>query len=159
MEFEIVPFEMKDYKEIYQLWQSCEGIGLSDADSPEQVQRYLERNPGCSFVAKTDKQILGAVLGGHDGRRGYLHHLAVYTSARKMGVGSALAEAVLRELNRQGIERVHIFVYADNKEGIAFWERIGWRLRSNLVLMSIDLQNRFTNSVGLINAAREQDSD
>lgn len=143
MEFKIVPFEMKDYKEIYQLWQSCEGIGLSDADSHEQIQRYLDRNPGCSFVAQKDGKIVGAVLGGHDGRRGYLHHLAVHPSARKMGIGAELTEAVLRVLKRQGIERVHIFVYADNVEGIAFWERIGWRLRSNLVLMSIDLQNRF----------------
>jgi len=144
MKFEIVPFEMKDYKEIYELWQSCEGIGLSEADSPEQIQRYLECNPGCSFVAQKDGKIVGAVLGGHDGRRGYLHHLAVYPPARKMGIGSALTETVLRELHRQRIERVHIFVYADNKEGIAFWERTGWRLRSNLLLMSFDLQNRFT---------------
>lgn len=145
MEIEIVPFEIKDYDEVYQLWQSCEGIGLSEADSPNRIQRYLERNPGCSFVARKDGQIVGAVLGGHDGRRGYLHHLAVHPAARKMGIGSRLAATALRELSRQGIDRVHIFVYADNQAGIAFWERIGWRLRNNLVLMSIDLQNRFTD--------------
>jgi putative acetyltransferase len=144
MEFEIVPFEMKDYDEVYQLWQSCEGIGLSEADAPDQIQRYLERNPGCSFVARKDGQIVGAVLGGHDGRRGYLHHLAVHPAARKMGIGRRLAETALGELHDQGIDRVHIFVYADNQVGIAFWEKNGWRLRSNLVLMSIDLRNRFS---------------
>ncbi len=143
MDIEIIPFEIKDYDEVYQLWQSCEGIGLSEADTPERIQSYLHRNPGCSFVARKDGQIVGAVLGGHDGRRGYLHHLAVHPAARKMGIGHRLAEAALRELHRQGIDRVHIFVYADNQVGIAFWERIGWRLRSNLVLMSIDLQSRF----------------
>lgn len=145
MEIEIIPFEMKDYDEVYQLWQSCEGIGLSEADSPDRIRNYLERNPGCSFVARKDGQIVGAVLGGHDGRRGYLHHLAVLPAARQLGIGRRLTETVLRELRRQGMDRVHIFVYADNQAGIAFWESIGWRLRSNLVLMSIDLQNRFND--------------
>ncbi|MEW6503285.1 MAG: GNAT family N-acetyltransferase [Chloroflexota bacterium] len=143
MEFEILPFEMKDYDEVYQLWQSCEGIGLSEADSPERIQSYLARNPGCSFVARKNGQIVGAVLGGSDGRRGYLHHLAVHPSVRRLGIGSRLTQMALQALGRQGIDRVHIFVYADNRVGIAFWERMGWRLRSNLVLMSIDLPQPF----------------
>lgn len=139
MDFEILPFDMNDYDEIYRLWQSCEGIGLSEADTPYRVQQYLERNPGCSFSARKNGQIVGAVLGGHDGRRGYLHHLAVHPAARKLGIGRGLVEAALQALRSQGIERVHIFVYADNQAGIVFWEKNGWRLRDDLVIMSTDL--------------------
>lgn len=142
MDVEIIPFDMKYYEAVYRLWQSCEGIGLSEADAPERIQSYLDRNPGCSFIARQGDCILGAVLGGHDGRRGYLHHLAVLPEARKKGIGSRLVDAALQAIRQQGIDRVHIFVYADNKSGIAFWQRIGWRLRDHLVIMSVDIESR-----------------
>ncbi|MEW6650053.1 MAG: GNAT family N-acetyltransferase [Chloroflexota bacterium] len=142
----IKPLEIKDYDAVLALWQSCEGIGLSAADEKPRIAVYLERNPGCSFVARVEGQIVGAVLGGHDGRRGFLHHLAVRPDQRRLGIGRLLAQASLDALAQQGIDRVHIFVYADNSSGIAFWEQIGWRLRRNLVLMSFDLQSEASPS-------------
>ena len=85
----------EDYDAVYALWQATEGLGLSDADSREAIARYLERNPGLSFIAVENEELLGTVLCGHDGRRGYLHHLAVARSHRGQGLGRRLAQRAL----------------------------------------------------------------
>ena len=95
----VVPFEMEMYDEVLRLWQSCEGIGLSAADGREQIAAYLLRNPGCSFVVKANGTIAGAVLAGHDGRRGYLHHLAVAKDCRRQGIARSLVAAALAALD------------------------------------------------------------
>ena len=84
---------IQDYSEAYDLWKTSEGIGLSDADTQQAIQRYLNHNPGMSFVARVDGKLVGAVLSGTDGRRGYLHHLAVAKPFRKSGVGRQLVES------------------------------------------------------------------
>ena len=68
-------FTIDLYEEVIFLWNQCDGIGLSDADSRGSIKAYLERNPGMSFVASENGNIVGAILCGHDGRRGYIHHL------------------------------------------------------------------------------------
>ena len=78
MTFSISPLTIESYDAVLALWKQCEGVGLSDADSKEGIQRYLDRNPGMSFVATASGVVVGAVLAGHDGRRGYVHHLAVH---------------------------------------------------------------------------------
>jgi ribosomal protein S18 acetylase RimI-like enzyme len=120
------------------LWQGLPGIGLRDADSPPALAKYLARNPGSSFVAisKAD-ELVGVSLAGHDGRRGYLHHVAVRTEYQKLGLGRQLVEACLRELRSEGIEKVHLWVKADNDLGKAFWNHLGWRERADISLMSI----------------------
>jgi putative acetyltransferase len=125
-----------DYDEVIALWRSCEGIGLSAADSRESIERYLARNPGMSFVAVEAGRMVGAVICGHDGRRGLLHHLAVAPSARRQGIGSRLVEGCLAGLKAAGIDKCHIFVYADNQAAIQFWERGGWFRRPELALLS-----------------------
>lgn len=135
----IRPMTPGDYEPVYALWQSVEGVGLSRADSPEAVARYLERNPGLSFTAWDGPLLVGAVLAGHDGRRGYLHHMAVRPSHRKQGVGRALAACCEEALLRAGIDRAHLFVYAENTGGQAFWRQAGWYERPELVLMSRDI--------------------
>ena len=81
----IRPMTITDYEAVRALWTSCEGVGLNDADRPEALSAYLERNPGMSFVAQQGDAIVGAVLCGHDGRRGYLNHLAVSPAHRHRG--------------------------------------------------------------------------
>ena len=135
----ILPLTMNDYDEVIALWRATPGIGLSDADSREEIAGYLTRNPGLSFVAREDGRLVGAVLCGSDGRRGYLHHLAVRPDARRQGIGQALVESCLDGLRSAGIHKCHIFVYAGNKEGQAFWDRTGWKLRTDLVIMSKDI--------------------
>ncbi len=95
---DITPFQPSDYEEAIALWQRTEGVTLRSADSSEAVLRYLKRNPGSSFVAREHDTLVAAVLGGHDGRRGYLHHLAVAPTHRGRGIGRALAERVLTAL-------------------------------------------------------------
>ena len=126
----------QDYDEVLALWRTSEGVGLSDADSEESIARYLDRNPGLSFVARDGEHLVGAILCGHDGRRGYIHHLAVSESHRRQGLGRALMERCLSALRRDGIGKCHIFVFADSQDTIAFWKSIGWTRRVELVMMS-----------------------
>lgn len=139
MSVEIARMTMLDYPEVIQLWGQTEGIGLSQADEPERIAAYLERNPGMSFTARDEKKLVGAALAGHDGRRGYLHHLAVQADRRGQGIGRALVERCLESLRLAGIEKCHLFVFHDNQEGIAFWRTIGWKERVEIVLMSANL--------------------
>jgi putative acetyltransferase len=128
-----------DYPEVIALWQTSEGVGLSGADTLAAISTYLARNPGHSFVARHQAELVGAVLCGHDGRRGYMHHLAVQPAYRRQGIGQALVEHCLARLKAAGIDKCHIFVYSANQAGQAFWNKTGWVLRTNLVLMSREL--------------------
>jgi ribosomal protein S18 acetylase RimI-like enzyme len=139
MEFTIREMTMADYAAVYALWSGTEGIGLSSADTPERIAAFLERNPGMSFVAHVEGQLVGALLGGTDGRRGYLHHLAVSPERRGAGIGYQLVARALAALKQVGVDRCHIFVYAENEAGRAFWKRVGWYERTELMLMSYDL--------------------
>jgi putative acetyltransferase len=130
---------IEDYESVYHLWRSVEGIGLSDADSKEGIKRFLERNPGLSFVATDGAQIVGAALCGHDGRRGYIHHLAVINTYRRQGIGKSLVGRCMYALMRIGIAKCHLFVFDENQEAIRFWNRVGWTERVELMLMSQQL--------------------
>ncbi len=127
---------ISDYDAIRALLSSVPGVTLRSADSREKTQRYLERNPGLSFVAVAGARIVGCVMCGHDGRRGYLQHLAADPTLRRRGIGAALVERSLAALERLGIEKAHIDVLADNTEAQQFWVNRGWRRRSDLLRFS-----------------------
>src|SRR5580693_6650003 len=91
-----------DYDAVFALWQASEGIGLNESDTREAIAAYLGRNPGLSVVAEIENKIAGAVLCGHDGRRGYLHHLAVGHQHRRHRLGRALVDESLTRLRAQG---------------------------------------------------------
>ena len=133
----ITEMSIKNYEEVAALWQAAEGIGLdTDIDTKERIAMYLQRNPGLSFVAWENSKVIGAVLCGHDGRRGYLHHLTVAKAYRNKGIGKALVEKVLSKLRLLGIRRCHIFVFADNPAGQELWKNIGWTKPADLKIMS-----------------------
>jgi ribosomal protein S18 acetylase RimI-like enzyme len=136
MTISILPFVMEAYDDVLGLWQQCDGIGLSDADSRANIQSYLERNPGMSFLAQADGRIVGAILAGHDGRRGYIHHLAVHPDFRRHGLGRQLVGRCLEVLEKAGIQKCHIFIYNGNADGIAFWTSAGWERRTDIGVMS-----------------------
>ena len=138
MDYSIDVFTMQDYEAVYALWRETEGVGLSSADEPESIAGYLARNPGMSFVARAGGKVVGAVLCGHDGRRGLLHHLVVRGDCRRQGIGAALVKRCLEALHGQGIDKCHLFVFRDNQSGIEFWRSQGWQERLTLVLMSKD---------------------
>lgn len=100
----IAPMTPADFPEVLALWAATEGVGLNESDTPEQLAAYLQRNPGFSLVARdTGRRVVGAVLCGHEGRRGYLHHLAVAADQRGLGLGRRLTDTCLAELKRAGI--------------------------------------------------------
>ena len=136
MSFTIEEFTIQAYDEMMALWRDSEGVGLSDADSPKAISHYLARNPGMSFVAGMDGRIVGAVLCGHDGRRGYIHHLAVHRTCQRQGIGKALAARCTEALESAGIQKCHIFILNDNPDGRQFWDRIGWNFRTDIRVMS-----------------------
>lgn len=133
------PMTPADIDEARALWSATEGMCLRDADSPEALTRYLERNAGMSCVARENGCLVGVSLAGHDGRRGYLNHVAVASAHRKHGIGRKLVELCLAALREHGIMKCHLFVYQGNEEGKKFWNHIGWRQRGGLDLMSITL--------------------
>jgi ribosomal protein S18 acetylase RimI-like enzyme len=132
----IEPLRISHYNEVLALWRRCEGVGLSEADSREAIAAYLDRNPGLSFVATAGGEVAGAILCGHDGRRGYIHHLAVDAPWRIQGIGRRLVETSLSALRDAGIQKAHMFIYADNEAGNGFWTSLGWVWRSELRMMS-----------------------
>jgi ribosomal protein S18 acetylase RimI-like enzyme len=125
-----------DYDAVLALWKAAEGVGLSEADEQPAIARYLNRNPGMSFVACDSRRIIGAVLCGHDGRRGYLHHMVVAPQYRRQGLGRQLAERCLAALAAEGIDKCHLFIFGGNAAGAAFWKRIGWTERTDLAILS-----------------------
>lgn len=125
-----------DYLQVYALWGKTEGVGLSDADARENIEQFLDRNRGTSFVAYDNERLVGAVLCGNDGRRGYIHHLAVAKTHRRNGIGGRLVGECLKKLGEINIHKCHLFVFVDNRGAIEFWEKIGWEQRGELLLMS-----------------------
>ena len=134
------PMTIDDYDAVVALWKATEGMGLSKADTRERIQQYLDRNPGLSPLAFDEGgALVGAALCGHDGRRGYLHHVAVRADCRGQGLGRELVCRCLDGLRAEGIDRCHLFVIATNQGGRSFWMKTGWFERKDLVLMSIDV--------------------
>ena len=139
MDYVIRALRIADYDAVLRLWQGTEGIGLNESDDRCHVRSYLRRNPGMSFVVQHGGEIVGAVLCGHDGRRGYLHHLAVAKAHRKKGLGKKLVDAGLTELRRLKIQKCNIYLFADNAAGERFWKHDGWRKRDDLLVMQKNL--------------------
>lgn len=129
-------FELEDHAAAVALWCQSEGVVLRDVDGREAIGRYLARNPGLSFVAELEGRVVGTVLCGTDGRRGYLQHLAVASPHRRRGLGRALAERAVEALAAQGIEKCHLMVLVENEAARAFWAALGWAVRGDVRLMS-----------------------
>lgn len=141
MNISISEFQIGLYDDVFALWQEAEGVGLhDDCDSREGIRSYLERNPSMSFVATADGKVVGAVLAGHDGRRGYVHHLAVHPGYRRQGIGRRLVQTCLGALAEAGIRKSHIFIFRDNSDGIAFWKSVGWTPRSDISVISRSIE-------------------
>jgi ribosomal protein S18 acetylase RimI-like enzyme len=133
---QIREFISADYDEAMALWSQTEGLTLREVDSREAIARYLDRNPGLSFVARDEGHLVGAVLAGTDGRRGYLQHLAVARSHRGRGLGRDLADRSVQALWSLGIRKCHIMVREENVQARAFWMHLGWDERGDVMVMS-----------------------
>lgn len=136
---------IEDYPCLYDLWRATPNMGLRSLDDSEKgIGRFLRRNPDTSFVAYEDDRLVGAVLCGQDGRRGYIYHTVVLPEYRGRGIGSSLVEAAVKALKAQDITRVCLNVMETNEQGKAFWENRGWEKKEFLGFYSrsiTDLEN------------------
>ncbi len=122
-----------DYDQIYALWHRIRGFGLRSVDdSREGIQRFLKRNPTTSVVAVIDGDVVGAILCGHDGRRGCLYHVCVDEAYRMRGIGKAMVVAAMEALKEEKINKVSLIAFTKNDIGNAFWKEIGWTKRQDL---------------------------
>lgn len=134
----IRPMTKEDYDEVYAMWQTTSKRALSNADSREQIERYLDRNAGMSQVAVADGKIVGTVLAGHDGRRGFIHHMAVMPQYRRKGIGHSLANTAIEKIKAEDIDKTHIFCYQNNETGQNFWKDFGFKKRDDVFVYSFD---------------------
>ena len=124
---------IEDYDGVRDLWLSIEGFAIrSIDDSREGVERFLKRNPSTSVVAEKDGRIVGAILCGHDGRRGCFYHVCVRRPFRKHGIGKAMVVKAMEELRREKINKVSLIAFTKNDVGNSFWRGIGWTYRMDL---------------------------
>lgn len=123
-----------DYNEVYDLWLNTSGMGLNTVDdSKEGIARFLGRNPTSCFVAQSDGKIVGAIICGHDGRRGYIYHTAVSENFRRQGIAGELLKNAMEALDREGIQKAALVVFEKNHNGNAFWEKRGFTVRDDLI--------------------------
>jgi len=122
-----------DYEQVYALWRQIQGFGIrSIDDSREGIERFLRRNPDTSVVAVEDGKIVGAILCGHDGRRGCLYHVCVDEAYRMRGIGKSMVVFAMEALKREQISKVSLIAFTKNDIGNAFWKEIGWTKRQDL---------------------------
>ena len=135
--------EITDYKKIIDLWRNTDGMGLRSLDDSEQgISAFLRRNPSSNFVAIEKDEIVGTILCGHDGRRGYIYHTVVKENYREQGIATKLIEAAVSALQKEGITRVCLNVMETNAYGRAFWEKRGWEKKDFLGFYSKSITDR-----------------
>lgn len=128
-----------DYEAVIHLWETAgPGIHVGRSDSPQEIAKKLERDPDLFLVAEINQEIVGTVLGGFDGRRGIMYHLAVNPGYRNLGIGETLMSELEVRLRAKGCIRYYLLVTVDNQKAIDFYEKRGWN-RLNLYAYGKDL--------------------
>ncbi len=132
-QFEIRTMTIEDYEEVHALWKTIRGFALrSIDDSKDAIERFLKRNPTSSAVAVSEGRIIGAILCGHDGRRGCMYHVCVNEAFRMHGIGKAMVVHCMQALKAEQINKVSLIAFTRNDIGNAFWKTIGWTKREDL---------------------------
>ncbi len=126
--------KIEDFEKIYDLWIHTEGMGLNTIDdSRDGIAKYLLRNPNTCFVAEDNEKLIGVIMSGHDGRRGFIYHTTVRKEYREQGIGKKLVDSALKALEAEGIHKVALVAFEKNVSGNAFWEKAGFSVRNDLV--------------------------
>lgn len=136
-DIEIRVMRIADHDRVLSLMRRTPGITMRTADGYAATRRYLDRNPGSSFVAEAAGALVGCAMAGHDGRRGYLQHVIVAPEHRRRGIARELVNRCVAALTGQGIEKLHLDVMMGNEAAMAFWKRLGWQRRDDLVRYSL----------------------
>jgi ribosomal protein S18 acetylase RimI-like enzyme len=131
----IEKFSMKSYNDIVHLWKKA-GISMGSSDSKKEIKRMLERNPDLFLLGKIKEKVIAVVMGGFDGRRGYVHHLAVDPKHQKKGYGKNLMKALIEQFRRNGVHKIHLFIEKQNQTVVDFYSHLDWQIREDLIMMS-----------------------
>jgi len=131
----IEKFTMDLYEEIVKLWRKA-GINVGSSDTKEEIEKMLMRNPNLFLIGKLDNRIIGVVAGGFDGRRGYVHHLAVDPDYQRKGYGKMIMEELNERFRKIGVHKIHLFIEKYNKDVVNFYRSLGWDIRADLIMMS-----------------------
>jgi len=131
----IEKFSMKFYEEVVELWRKS-GISVGSTDTKEELERVVRRTPQLFLVGKIDEKIISVVIGGFDGRRGYVHHLAVDPDYQKKGYGKMIMGELMNKFLKLKVHKVHLFLEKYNKEVVEFYRNLGWEIRDDLIMMS-----------------------
>ncbi len=133
MELNYRKIVIEDYDALFTLWKSIAGMGLRSLDdSREGIAKFLRRNPETSFCAVDGERLVGCILCGNDGRRGFIYHACVHPDYRKIGVGKQLVELALAALKKEGINKCALVCFSSNELGNDFWHSLGWEQRTDL---------------------------
>ena len=132
--YKIRKMDIMDYSEIINLWKNTPGIGLSGSDdSKKSIKKFLDRNPDTCFIAELKNgEIIGTIMAGNDGRRGHIYHLMVKNEYRKNGIGNKLLEKAENSLKKEGVKKIFLVVFKNNKTGNKFWGNNGYKTRKDL---------------------------
>jgi len=122
-----------DYEKVYDLWNTIEGFVLrSIDDSKDGIKRFLDRNPNLSVVYEEDGKIIGALLCGHDGRRGSFYHVCVDKDHRNRGIATLMVKEAIKALKREKINKISLIAFSKNTGGNAFWQELKWLFREDV---------------------------
>jgi len=135
IKMKIEKFKIEYYDEVVGLWRKA-GVEIVSSDTIDEVTRVLNRNPDLFLIGKLHEKVIAVVIGAFDGRRGYVHHLAVDPDYQKMGYGKTIMEALIEQFRTKNIQKVHLFIEKSNKSVIKFYSNLGWDMRADLILMS-----------------------
>ncbi|KKM85153.1 hypothetical protein LCGC14_1291890 [marine sediment metagenome] len=128
-------YSMKLYDKVIELWRKA-GISVGSSDSKEELEKMLKRNPNLFLIGRKNQKIIAVVMGGFDGRRGYVHHLAIDPDFQKKGYGRMMMDKIHNIFLQMGVHKVHLFIEINNKEVVNFYESMGWEKRDDLIIMS-----------------------
>jgi len=130
----------QDYEQAARLWQNMDkGVHFSRSDVPAEIEKKVARDPDLFLVAELDGELIGTVVGGFDGRRGMVYHLAVAASHRRRGIAEALMCELEKRLIAKGCIRSYLLVHAQNEAARALYEKHNWVLLGDDVVYSKDL--------------------
>ncbi len=128
-------FSLQFYKDVVEIWKRT-GISITSSDTKDGLNVMLNRNPDLCLIAKIDEKVIGVIMGGFDGRRGYVHHLAIDPEYQKKGYGTLLIDELIERFQQKRVHKIHLFIEKHNEEVIAFYAKLGWEIRTDLVMMS-----------------------
>ncbi|MFX1494463.1 MAG: GNAT family N-acetyltransferase [Promethearchaeota archaeon] len=140
-------FSLQFYEDVVDIWKKT-GISITSSDTKDQLIVMLDRNPDLCLIAKIDEKVIGVVMGGFDGRRGYVHHLAIHPEYQKRGYGKLIMDELIERLKKKRVHKIHLFIEKHNEDVIAFYKKLGWEIRKDLVMMSfIPDKNLYTPNI------------